>query len=81
MSKSNLKNRLEYLRGLREKLCSQHDKSKDGFTAKDWVVAEIVEVREMIATPDHEYTCEEIISKLDEMLEMLTPSKETTHAG
>ena len=79
MSECGIKDRLAQLRSLREKLCSQQSEWVDGFAARDWIVSELTQVREMIVCSDHDH--DEIILKLDEMLETLDPQGADAHAS
>ena len=72
----SIKERLERLRSLRTKLCSQGSNWTDGFAARDFLVAELTSMEKMLE--DASTGKEEVLVKLKKVLELLNPPEEHT---
>ena len=66
-----IKERLEKLRSLREKLCSQGSNWSDGFAARDYLVSELEDVRDMLENP--KVRKKQVLVKINRVLDLLNP--------
>ena len=67
----SIKERLEKLRSLRTKLCSQGTHWTDGFAARDYLVAELSTMKEMLE--DTDFDKNDVLVKLKGVLNILNP--------
>ena len=72
--KEELKKRLEKLRSLRNRLCSQNSDWKDGFEARDYIVSEMEDIKKMLESGIVD--SKEVLVKINSVLNLLNPNEE-----
>ena len=70
----SIKERLERLRNLRSKLCSQGTNWVDGFAARDFLVSEMESMKKMLEDPSVKK--KDVLVKLENVLKLLNPVEE-----
>ena len=72
MSENCITDRLQKLRTLREKLCSKEKNWKEAFEARDWVVAELNELKSLASQNNADV--EKIKEKIDTIISVFQPN-------